>query len=76
MMTVGAGGTIPFPLPSRTKATRGRSKKGFIQTVKKEARSVLRAVGKFVEKMGATIPPSPNRRRIKEGYSGPFVPPI
>ena len=74
MMTDGVG-PVPFPLPSRRRATRGKSKKGFVQTVKEEARSVIKAVGKFAEKMGSKMPP-PKRRRIKAGFAAPFEPPI
>jgi len=75
MMTDGAGFPVAFPLPPRRRPTRGKSRKGFVQTVKEEARSVIKAVGKFVEKMGAKIPP-PKRRRGKPDFAGPFVPPI
>jgi len=75
MMTAGDGLLIPFPAPSRRRATRGKSNKGFVQTVKEEARSVVKAVGKFVEKMGSKMP-APKRRRGKPDFAGPFVPPI
>jgi hypothetical protein len=75
MMTAGDGLLIPFPVSSRRRATRGKSKKGFVQTVKEEARSVIKAVGKLVEKMGSTMP-LPKRRRNTPDFAGPFVPPI
>lgn len=53
--------SIPPSKPASRKRASKKSK-GFVQTVKEDVRSALKAVGKFVEKAGSNVPPSKKRK--------------
>ena len=67
---------IPIP-PSNPTARKRASKtsKGFVETVKEDVLLAMKAVGKFVEKVGLDVPP-PKRRNTKTDIVPPFTSPI
>jgi hypothetical protein len=56
---------VSIPIPPSNPASRKRASKkskGFVETVKEDVRSAIKAVGKFVEKAGSSVPPVKKRK--------------
>src|SRR4051812_24034555 len=67
--------SIPIPPSSPAPGRRARkASKGFVQTVKEDFRSAIKAVGKFVKKAGSNAPPV-KKRKTKAPILPPFTPP-